>query len=291
MARIAIVGGGNMGEALLMGFLRAGRAVKDLVVAEKRPDRVRHLSDTHSVLVTSVADAVETTDIVIIAVKPTDVDSVIADVARVVTAASDSSPEHVLVSVAAGVTTGYLEAKLPAGVAVIRAMPNTPARFGAGASVLAKGRFASDEQLDQVRELFAGVGTVDVVREEQLDAVTAISGSGPAYFFLLVEALVDAAVGVGLDRRVATDLAVQTMVGSATMLLERTENDRRSATDASSAAVPDTTAAQLRAEVTSAGGVTAAALRELERGGLRFAVDEAVRAAKTRSEQLIITAE
>jgi pyrroline-5-carboxylate reductase len=273
---------------LLSGFVRAGRPVKDMVVAERLAERARYLSETYSVLVTSVADAVVTAAIVIIAVKPADVESVIAEIAEVVAAASPDNPEQVLVTVAAGVSTGYLESKLPAGVAVVRVMPNTPVLVGAGASVLAKGRFASGEQLNDVAALFDCVGSVAIVPEAQLDAVTAVSGSGPAYFFLLVEALVDAAVGAGLSRRLATDLAVQTMAGSAAMLFDRLE-------PAGGAAAPngaaDTIPAQLRATVTSPGGTTAAALRELERGGLRAAVDRAVQAAKTRSEQLRITSE
>ncbi|MGH3564228.1 MAG: pyrroline-5-carboxylate reductase family protein, partial [Mycobacterium sp.] len=127
MARIAIVGCGSMGEALLSGLLRAGRPVKDIVLAERLADRARYLADTYSVLVTSVADAVENATIVIVAVKPSDVEPVIADIAEVVTKAPDDSPEQVLVTVAAGVTTGYLESKLPAGIAVVRVMPNAPA--------------------------------------------------------------------------------------------------------------------------------------------------------------------
>ncbi|HEU4362900.1 MAG TPA: pyrroline-5-carboxylate reductase [Mycobacterium sp.] len=288
MARIAIIGAGNMGEALLSGFLRAGHPVKDMVVAERSAERARQLAETYSVLVTSVAEAVETAAIVIIAVKPTDVEPVITEIADVVAAASDDSPEQVLVTVAAGVSTGYLESKLPAGVAVVRVMPNTPVLVGAGASVLAKGRFASGAQLNDVAALFDCVGSVAIVPEAQLDAVTALSGSGPAYFFLLVEALVDAAVGAGLSRRLATDLAVQTMAGSAAMLFDRLEPGDGAATTGGAA---DTTAAQLRAMVTSPGGTTAAALRELERGGLRAAVDRAVQAAKARSEQLRITSE
>ncbi len=289
MTRIAIVGGGHMGEALLSGLLRGGRPVKDMVVAEQRADRARYLADTYSVLVTTVADAVENATIVIVAVKPLDMDPVLADIAAVVTAASDDSPEQVFVTVAAGATIGYLEAKLPAGIPVVRVMPNTPALVGAGVSVLSGGRFVSQEQLSEVAALFDCVGTVLTLPEEQLDAVTAVSGSGPAYFFLLVEALVDAAVGVGLSRRDATDLAVHTMAGAAEMLLEQLAG--RAAGDAGPGAAMDTTAAQLRATVTSPGGTTAAALRELERGGLRAAVDRAVWAAKTRAEQLKITSE
>ncbi|MEB3032485.1 pyrroline-5-carboxylate reductase [[Mycobacterium] nativiensis] len=286
MARIAIIGGGNMGEALLGGLLAAGRPVKDLVVAEQFGDRARQLAEKYSVLVTSVADAMENAAIVIVAVKPQDVDSVVAEFAKNVTASSGDSAEQVLVTIAAGVTTGYVESKLPAGAAVIRVMPNTPVKVRAGASGLSRGRFPSDEQVHEVAALFEAVGTVAIVPEEQLDAVTAVSGSGPAYFFLMVEALVDAGVAAGLSRRVATDLAVQTMAGSAQMLAE----ERGGAAETANA-VLDTAPTLLRAMVTSPGGTTAAGLRELEAGGLRTSVDRAVQAAKTRSEQLRITSE
>jgi pyrroline-5-carboxylate reductase len=291
MARIAIIGGGSIGEALLAGLLRAGRHVKDLVVAERLPERAKYLSDTYSVLVTSVADATETATYVIVAVKPADVPLVIGDISAAAARAEQGSAEQVFVTVAAGVTTAFYESKLPAGSSVIRVMPNAPALVGAGVSALAPGRFASREQLDAVAGLFDAVGGVLTVPESQLDAVTAVSGSGPAYFFLMVEALVDAAVATGLTRQVATDLAVQTMAGSAAMLLERMDHARRTADDAGLGSGVDTTAAQLRATVTSPGGTTAAGLRELERGGLRAAVADAVVAAKNRSEQLGITSE
>jgi pyrroline-5-carboxylate reductase len=166
-------------------------------------------------------------------------------------------------------------------------MPNAPALVGAGVSALAAGRFATPAQLAQVSELFECVGEVLTVPESQLDAVTAVSGSGPAYFFLVVEALVDAAVANGLNRAIATDLVVQTMAGSAAMLLDRIDIERTAGADIGL----DTTPARLRAIVTSPGGTTAAGLRELERGGLRAAVTAAIDAAKTRSEQLGITSE
>ena len=275
-----------MGEALLAGLLAAGRPVKDLVVAERFADRARQLAEKYSVLVTSVSDAMENADIVIVAVKPQDVDSVVAEFAKNVTAGSGDSAEQVLVTIVAGITAGYLESKLPAGAAVIRVMPNTPVKVRAGASALARGRFASDEQVNEVAGLFENVGTVAIVPEEQLDAVTAVSGSGPAYFFLMVEALVDAGVAAGLSRRTATDLAVQTMAGSAQML-----TDGNGEPEGTANAVIDTAPAHLRAMVTSPGGTTAAGLRELEAGGLRTAVDRAVQAAKTRSEQLRVTSE
>jgi len=291
MARIAIVGGGSIGEALLSGLLRAGRQVKDLVVAEKMPDRARYLAETYSVPVTSVHEAVENATFVIIAVKPSDVPSVVAEISALAAASSDDVPEQVLITVAAGITTAFLESKLTAGTPVVRVMPNAPALVGAGISAMAKGRFATNEQLKEVAALFDSVGAVLTVPEEHLDAVTAVSGSGPAYFFLMVEALIDAAVGVGLSRSVSTELVAQTIAGSAAMLLDRMEQDRGAPGETASDLSLDTTAARLRATVTSPGGTTAAALRELEGRGLRAAINEAVQAAKTRSEQLRITSE
>lgn len=290
MARIAIIGGGSIGEALLSGLLRAGRQVKDLVVAERMPDRATYLANTYSVLVTSVTEAVDNAAFVVVAVKPGDVESVLGELARAAAGAEKDSPEQVYVTVAAGITINHVESKLPAGTPVIRAMPNAAALVGAGVTALAKGRFVTAQQLDEVSALFDAVGSALTVPEGQMDAVTALSGSGPAYFLLLVEALVDAGVGAGLSREVATELTVQTMAGAAAMLLDRMDQDR-SADGEPPGARADTTAAQLRATVTSPGGTTAAALRELEKGGFRAAVDAAVQAAKSRSEQLRITSE
>ena len=291
MARIAIIGGGSIGEALLSGLLRAGRQVKDLVVAERMPERAKYLADTYSVRLASVGGAVDNATFIVVAVKPADVESVMAELARATAAAESDTAEQVFVTVAAGITLTYVESKLPAGTPVVRAMPNTAALVGAGVTALAKGRFVTDQQLDEVSALFDAVGGVLTVPEAQMDAVTAVSGSGPAYFFLMVEALVDAGVAVGLSRDVAADLTAQTMAGSAAMLLERMDQNRRSADATQPGLQADATAAQLRATVTSPGGTTAAALRELERGGLRAAVDAAVQAAKSRSEQLRITSE
>jgi pyrroline-5-carboxylate reductase len=290
MARIAIVGGGSIGEALLSGLLRAGRQVKDLVVAEKNPERAKYLSNTYSVLVTTITDAVDTATYVVVAVKPADVGAVVAEIAEAVVKAESDTAEQVFVSVVAGVTTEFYENKLPAGSPVIRVMPNAPVVVGGGVSALARGRFATADHLNEVSAIFDAVGGVLTVPESQLDAVTAVSGSGPAYFFLMVEALVDAGVAAGLTRSVSTDLVVQTMAGSAAMLLERLD-EAQPAGDAAMGTAMDTTAAQLRATVTSPGGTTAAGLRELERGGLRAAVAAAVEAAKRRSEQLGITSE
>ena len=287
MARIAFVGGGNMGEALLAGLLRAGRPARDMVVAERVPGRAEYLSNTYGVQVVAAIDAaVENAGFVIVAVKPSDVEPAVEAIATAAGRAAGNAVEQVVVSVVAGVTTAFYESRLPAGSPVVRVMPNAPALVGSGVSALAGGRFATAAQVAAAAELFESVGGALTVSEPQIDAVTAISGSGPAYFFLFLEALIDAGVAIGLTRQVSTDLAVQTMAGSAAMLLDRLEAD-----SAQSDGRPDTTAAQLRALVTSPGGTTAAGLRELERGGLRAAVQAAVDAAKTRSEQLGITSE
>ena len=293
MARIGIIGGGSMGESLLSGMLRAGRQVKDLVVAEKEPNRAKYLAEKYSVLVTTVGDAVDTATYVIVAVKPFDVEGLVAEIAEAAARAETDTAEKVFVTVAAGVTAAFYENKLPAGSPVVRVMPNAPVVVGGGVSALAPGRFATPEHLKEVSTIFNAVGGVLTVPESQLDAVTAVSGSGPAYFFLMVEALVDAGVAAGLPRSVSTDLVVQTMAGSAAMLLERLDEAQASGEVAGFSLGPavDTTAAQLRATVTSPGGTTAAGLRELERGGLRAAVASAVEAAKTRSEQLGITSQ
>ncbi|KMO79192.1 pyrroline-5-carboxylate reductase [Mycolicibacterium chubuense] len=290
MARIAIIGGGSIGEALLAGLLRAGRQVKDLVVAEKDHARSTYLAEKYSVRVTSVPEAVDSATYVIVAVKPSDVGNVIGDIVETAARAESDAAEQIFVTVAAGVSAAYYENKLPAGSPVVRVMPNAPMLVGGGVSAVAPGRFATTEHVRGVSSLFDAVGGVLTVSESQIDAVTAVSGSGPAYFFLMVEALVDAAVDAGLTRPVATDLVVQTMAGSAAMLLERLDGGAVGE-DAPMAGKIDTSPAQLRATVTSPGGTTAAGLRELERGGLRAAVANAVEAAKRRSEQLGITPE
>lgn len=295
MSRIAIIGGGNIGEALISGLLRAGRQAKDIVVSEKVPARAKALAEAYSIRISEVADAVEGADFIVVAVKPSDVESatteIAAALAKLDAEGAERETEQVLVSVAAGVSTSFFESKLAAGAPVVRVMPNAPMLVGAGVSALAKGRFANDEQLSAVAELLESVGSVITVAESQMDTVTALSGSGPAYFFLLVEALVDAGVASGLTRPVATDLVIQTMAGSAAMLLERAETDENRAPGLQTRTEVDTTAAELRATITSPGGTTAAALRELERGGLRASVYAAVDAAKIRSEQLGITSE
>ncbi|MFC4126016.1 pyrroline-5-carboxylate reductase [Nocardia rhizosphaerae] len=266
MTRIAVVGGGRIGEALVAGLLESGRATKDLVVVEPTAARAATLAERFKIRVTdSVGDAVVGADIVVLAVKPNDVDTVLNDLSK---SELDTGREQILVSLAAGVTTARLENRLPAGFAVVRVMPNTPMLVGQGMCVLTPGRYADPEQLELVGEMLEAVGRVVTVTESQMDAVTAVSGSGPAYFFLVVEAMVDAGVSLGLTRDVATQLVNQTMIGSAALL----EETGQSAVD-------------LRAAVTSPGGTTAAALRVLERGALRSTFIEALHASKQRSAE------
>ncbi|MCP9622586.1 pyrroline-5-carboxylate reductase [Nocardia otitidiscaviarum] len=272
MTRIAVIGGGRIGEALVAGLLESGRASKDLVVVEPVPARADVLAQRFGSRVTdSVSDAVVGADLIVVAVKPHDVDGVLTELVK---AELGDDRDQVLVSLAAGIPTGRFEAKLPAGFPVVRVMPNTPMLVGQGMSAIAPGRYARPEQLRMVTEMLESVGKVVTVAEAQMDAVTAVSGSGPAYFFLIVEAMIDAGVGLGLTRDVASQLVVQTMLGAAALLDESGQS-----------------AAELRAAVTSPAGTTAAAVRELERGAVRAVFHEALHAAKDRSAEMGATSD
>ncbi|WP_305092523.1 pyrroline-5-carboxylate reductase [Prescottella sp. R16] len=266
MTRIAVIGGGKIGEALISGLLQGGHATRDLVVAEPYEPRARELAAAYSIRVTTIEDAAEGADVIVVAVKPGDVDSVLTALGKV---DLDGEQDQMLVSLAAGIPTARYEVKLPAGFPVVRVMPNTPMLVGQGASVIAPGRHVKPEHLELVRSVLGTVGTVTTVPESQIDAVTAVSGSGPAYFFLVAEAMIDAGVSLGLTRATASELVAQTMVGSAAMLTESGES-----------------AHELRAAVTSPGGTTAAAVRGLEQGGLRTAFYDALAAARDRSAEL-----
>jgi pyrroline-5-carboxylate reductase len=263
MDSIAILGGGKIGEALLSGLLRGERTAADIVVSEKHPERAAYLADTFGVQVTEVGDAVKRADTLLVAVKPQDIDALLAEVAQVV------ETRHLVVSVAAGVTTRHIEKALPDGVAVVRCMPNTPALVDQAMTAVAAGAHAADEHLAVAESLLGAVGRVVRVPEHQLDAVTALSGSGPAYFFYLVEAMIDAGILLGLPRALAAELIVQTAIGSATMLRDSGEHP-----------------VQLREAVTSPGGTTIAAIRELEVHGVRAALLAAIEAAARRSREL-----
>lgn len=259
----AFVGAGAMGEAILAGLVRAGRRVDSLLVVEKRPERAAELVDAHGVRVVDQLSAVSGAETVVLAVKPQDVPAVLADMA------ASLRPGQLVVSIAAGVTVAQLTSYVPDGVAVARVMPNTPALVGAGVSAVTPGAMCTLEQVAQVEELMASCGEVVSVGEAQMDAVTGLSGSGPAYVFLVVDALVEAGVHQGLSREVSRQLAVQTVLGSAELLKETGLHP-----------------AVAREQVTSPGGATAAALRELDERGVRAALVAAVAASAGRSAQM-----
>jgi pyrroline-5-carboxylate reductase len=260
---VAILGGGKIGEALLSGLLRGARSPQEIVVSERYPERAEQLTAAYGVEVLDARKAVERATVVVVAVKPQDVDSVLAEISPAV------SPRHVVVSVAAGLTIAHLEAHLPDGTSVVRCMPNTPALVDEGMTAISPGAHAGAEQLDVTEALLASVGKVVRVPESQLDAVTVLSCLGPAYFFLIVEAMIDAGVLLGLPRTVARELVVQTAVGSAVLLRESGEHP-----------------VQLREAVSSPAGTTVAAVRELEVHGVRAAVLAAAQAAARRAAEL-----
>jgi pyrroline-5-carboxylate reductase len=263
MDAIAILGGGKIGEALLSGLLRGERTASDIVVSEKHAERAAYLAERYGVQMADVADAVKRAETLVIAVKPQDIDALLAEVAPVIEA------RHLVVSVAAGVTTAHIERSLPAGVSVVRCMPNTPALVDQAMTAIAAGSHADEAHLAIAEALLASVGKVVRVPEGQLDAVTALSGSGPAYFFYLVEAMIDAGILLGLPRVLAQELIVQTAIGSAVMLRDSGEHP-----------------VQLREAVTSPGGTTIAAIRELEVHGVRAALLAAIESAARRSREL-----
>lgn len=254
-----VVGGGRMGEALVGGLLTADWAdVADLTVVEPDGERRSELSARFPGL--RVTDAPALGDGAVVAVKPTLVTRVSAQL-------GDLGVGRIL-SIAAGVRLAAIEAVVPAGTAVVRAMPNTPSLVRQGAAAIAGGQDTDEGDLDWAEGILRAVGTVVRVDEASLDAVTGLSGSGPGYVFLFAEALVDAGVLVGLPRQVAHDLVVQTLRGAAELMATGAEPS------------------ELRAGVTSPGGTTAAGLRALESGGVRSALADAVVAATERSRQL-----
>ena len=260
---VAIIGAGVMGETLLSGLLRAGTPVDGVLVCEKRPDHADHLRSKHGVEVVDSLAAAGDADTVALVVKPQDMAEVLAEIS------AQLRPGQLLVSLAAGITTAWIEERVPEGVAVVRVMPNTPALVDEGMAAISAGSHCDEEHLVRAEQLLSATGKVLRVPERQQDAVTAISGSGPAYLFFVVEAMIEAGVHLGLPRSTATDLVVQTVVGSATLLRETGEHPT-----------------VLRERVTSPGGTTAAAIRELEDHKVRAAFITAMEAARNRSREL-----
>ena len=263
MTRIAVLGAGKIGEALLAGLLAGGRSVDDLVFTERHPERAAELTSRLGVEAVDVATAAHRSDMVVLAVKPQDISPVLTELASVL------RPGTLVVSLCAGLPTALFEGALPADTPVIRVMPNTPMLVGEAMSAISPGTHATDEQLNAVEKMLASVGRVVRVPESQQDAVTALSGSGPAYFFFLVEAMIDAGILLGLPRAVAADLIVQSAFGAARMLRESTDHP-----------------VILREAVTSPAGTTIAAIRELEKHGVRAALIAAIEAARDRSVEL-----
>jgi pyrroline-5-carboxylate reductase len=263
--KIAFLGTGNMAEALVKGLLRAGTAdASEIVCAEPRAERRDEIARRYGVGVSGDnREAAERADIIVLSVKPQTMDHLLDEIAPAI--------DHgkLIISIAAGISIAAIARKLGAGVRIVRTMPNTPALVGEGATALARGAHATDGDLEQARALFQAVGTAHVVDEHHLDAVTGLSGSGPAFVFLAIEALADGGVKVGLARPVAMALAAQTVLGSAKLVLETGEHPGR-----------------LKDQVTSPGGTAIAGVHALEAGGLRAALISAVEAATRRSHEL-----
>jgi pyrroline-5-carboxylate reductase len=261
--RIAVVGDGKMGEALLSGMLRAGREPDDLVVTARRPERADVIRARHGVRVVGNDEAARLADTLLLTVKPQDMSALLDELGPALT------NDRLVVSVAAGIPTAFIERRVPEGTPVVRVMSNTPVLVDEAMSAISAGAHAGEDHLRRTEEVFEPVGRTIRVPESQQDAVTALSGSGPAYFFYLVEAMTDAGILLGLPRQVAHDLIVQTAIGSAVMLRDSGEH-------------PVT----LRENVTSPAGTTINAIRELENHGVRAAMLSALEAARDRGREL-----
>jgi pyrroline-5-carboxylate reductase len=260
---VALLGVGKLGEALLSGLLRSGTPAAQLLAAERHADHAAQIAQRYGVVTASPEEATAGADVVLLAVKPQDMRALLTDVGPRV------RPGTLVVSMAAGITSGLVEEHLPAGTPVVRVMTNTPVFVDEAMSAISAGSHATAEHLQVVEDLLGPVGKVVRVPESQQDAVTALSGSGPAYFFFLVEAMIDAGILLGLPRAVAAELIVQTAVGSARMLRESGEHP-----------------VLLREAVTSPGGTTIAAIRTMEDHGVRAAMLAAIEAARDRSKEL-----
>ena len=263
--RVAILGAGRIGESLLSGLLSADwRQPSEVIVTGRRQERIDELVERYGVTATlSNAEAVEGAALVVIAVKPQDFEELFAEVGPVL------AQGQTVLSVAAAVPTSSIERRVSEGVAVVRAMPNAPAIVHEGIAGICAGAHATDEDLALAQEALTHLGPVVRVSEPYMDAVTAVSGSGPAYFALLAEAMIEAGILLGLSREITTQLVVQTMLGTAKLLRDEGMHP-----------------VELREMVTSPGGTTIQAIRELERAGVRAAFLNAIQAAMERGREL-----
>ncbi len=263
--KVAFLGGGKMGEALVSGLIRSGgRSADEITVTVRREERARELAERYGVATTvSNAEAAQAADTLVLMVKPQDMEALLGQIAGSVRG------DQLVISFAAGIRTSFVEKHLPAGVPVVRVMSNVAVLVDEAMSVVAPGSHADDKHLSVAEELLGYVGRVLRLPETHLDAITATSGSGPAYFFLLAEAMIEACILLGLSRDVATELIIQTMLGSAKMLRDTGKHP-----------------VELREMVTSPGGTTIAAIRILEETGVRAAFLNAIDAARHRSAEL-----
>jgi len=262
--KLGFIGAGNMGEALLKGLLTTKAARPEQIqVSARRPERVQELVKSYGVRGAGNSDVARESDVVVLCVKPQILDQVLREISPEV------SREKLVISIAAGVPIAAIERRLHPPMRIVRAMPNTPATVGAGATALALGEHATDADLTTARTIFDSVGLSVMLEESQLDAVTGLSGSGPAYLFLIIESLADAGVKVGLSRRASLQLAAKTVLGSAKLLIESGQHP-----------------GMLKDGVTSPGGTAIAGLHTLEAGGLRNVLMNAVEAATRRSREL-----
>ena len=263
--KVAILGGGKIGESLLAGLLSSGwREPRHVVVTGRREERIQELAERYGVRGTlSNAEAVAGAALVVIAVKPQDFDGLLGEIGGLLT------PEQTVLSVAAAIPTSQIEARVTPGVPIVRAMPNAPALVHEGMAGVCAGAHAGDEHLALAEEVLSHLGAVARVPERYMDAVTAVSGSGPAYFALLAEAMIEAGILLGLGRETSTQLVVQTMLGTARLLRDEKIHP-----------------VELREAVTSPGGTTIQAIRELEQAGVRAAFLNAIQAAMERSREL-----
>ena len=260
---VAILGVGVMGSTLLAGLLRSGRDAADLVITGRNAERARELAGAHGVRLMNNVDAAVGADTLVLVVKPQDMGGLLAEISAHV------RPGTLVVSLAAGITTAFLEERLPEGTAVVRVMPNTPALVDEGMAAISPGSHCDEGHLNEAEELLRSCGKVLRIPEKHLDAVTAISGSGPAYIFYVVEAMIEAGVLLGMPRATSTELVVQTLYGAATMLKETGQHPT-----------------VLREQVSSPGGTTMAALRQLDDHKVRAAFVTAMEAAAKRSKEL-----
>jgi pyrroline-5-carboxylate reductase len=263
--RIAVLGAGRIGEALISGLISSGwRGPDDIIASTRRPERVSELTERYGIDVTaSNVEAAAGAALVVVAVKPQDIDALLGEIGGLLDEA------QTVLTIAAAIPTSLIESHLLARVPVVRAMPNTPSTVHEGIAGLAGGAHASEEHLAGATEILSHLGRVVRVPESQMDAVTAVSGSGPAYFALLAEAMIEAGILLGLSREISTQLVVQTMLGTAKQLRDLKMHP-----------------VELREMVTSQGGTTIAAIRELEQAGVRAAFLNAIQAAMNRSQEL-----